>query len=80
MKKCTVTAASNMSRETFEHLCGKLKERFGNDIEPELITDDGVIGGCIIDLDGHIFDLSVRTQLEELRKHMNAANGDGYEE
>ena len=79
MKKCTVTAASNMSRDTFEYLCGKLKERFGDEISPELITDDGVIGGCVIDLDGHIFDLSVRTQLEELRKHMNAGNGEVYE-
>lgn len=80
MKKCTVTAASNMSRETFAYLCDKIKDRFGSDIVPELITDDGVIGGCVIDLAGHIFDLSVKTQLEGLRKHMNAENGDGYEQ
>ncbi len=76
MKKCTVTAASNMSTETFDYLCGRIKERFGDDFEFELITDDGVIGGCVIDLGGHIFDLSVKTQLEALKKHMNAENGD----
>lgn len=65
-----------MSETTFAYLCGKIKERFGDDISPELITDDGVIGGCVIDLDGHIFDLSVRTQLEGLRKHFNAENGE----
>ena len=76
MKKCTITAAANMSGETYEYLCKKIEERFGGDFAFERITDDGVIGGCIIDLGGHIFDLSVKTQLDGLKKHMYAANGD----
>ena len=76
MKKCTVTAAANMSGETFAYLCGKIKKRFGDDIDIELVVDDSVIGGCVIDLGGHIFDLSVKTQLDALKKHMFAEDGE----
>ena len=76
MKKCTVTAASNMSGETYEYLCNKIKMRFGDDFEFTRITDDDIIGGCIIDMGGHIFDLSVKTQLSLLKKQFGEAVGD----
>ncbi len=70
MRKCTVTAASNMSGETYEYLCDKVRRKFGDDIAFTRITDDAVVGGFVLDLDGHIFDLSLATQLKAMGKHL----------
>ena len=70
MRNCTVTAASNMSGETYEYLCEKVRQKFGDDIEFTRVTDEAVIGGFILDLNGHIFDLSLATQLKVMGKHL----------
>ena len=70
MRNCTVTAASNMSGETYEYLCEKVRQKFGDDIEFTRVTDEAVIGGFILDLNGHIFDLSLATQLKAMGKHL----------
>ena len=70
MRKCTVTAASNMSGETYEYLCEKVRKKFGEDIEFTRKTDESVIGGFILDLNGHIFDLSLATQLKAMGRHL----------
>ena len=70
MRNCTVTAASNMSGETYEYLCEKVQRKFGDDIAFTRVTDESVIGGFILDLNGHIFDLSLATQLKAMGKHL----------
>ena len=70
MRKCTVTAASNMSGKTYEYLCEKVRAKFGDDIEFTRVTDESVIGGFILDLNGHIFDLSLATQLKAMGRHL----------
>ena len=70
MRNCTVTAASNMSGETYEYLCEKVRKKFGDDITFTRVTDDAVIGGFMLDLNGHIFDLTLATQLKAMGKHL----------
>ena len=70
MRECTVTAASNMSDATYGYLCEKVKAKFGDDIEFSRITDDSVIGGFVLDFNGHIFDLSIASQLKAMGKHL----------
>ncbi len=70
MRKCTVTAASNMSGKTYEYLCEKVRAKYGDDIEFTQVTDESVIGGFILDLNGHIFDLSLATQLKAMGRHL----------
>lgn len=70
MRNCTVTAASNMSGETYEYLCEKVRQKFGDDIEFTRVTDESVIGGFMLDLNGHIFDLTLATQLKAIGKHI----------
>ena len=70
MRKCTVTAASNMSGETYEYLCEKVRKKFGDDVEFTRKTDESIIGGFILDLNGHIFDLSLATQLKAMGRHL----------
>lgn len=77
MRTCVITAASNMSDETYGVLCEKIRKKFGEDIEMRRITDDGVIGGFLMELDGTVYDLTLRTQLDIMKKKM--AYGEGQE-
>jgi len=72
MKRARITVASNMSDDTYIMLCEKTRERFGDDIEFSRTVDDDILGGFILDLDGMIYDLSVRTTFEELKKHITS--------
>ena len=70
MRTCVITAASNMTDGTYGVLCEKARKKFGEDIVFQRITDDGVIGGFVMELDGTVYDLSVRTQLELMKQKM----------
>ncbi len=70
MRKAVIKIADNMSDETYTMLCDGIKEKFGADIEFQKITDESVIGGFILSLDGVIYDNSIRTQLKRLKKHI----------
>lgn len=65
-----MTAASNMSEDSYRLLCDKTREKFGADIEFTRVTDDSIIGGFILNIDGLIFDMSVSTGLREMKKHL----------
>lgn len=71
MRKAVIKIADNMSNETYSMLCDGIREKFGNDIEFEKITDNSVIGGFVLSLDGVIYDNSIRTQLKRLKKHIS---------
>ncbi len=70
MRKARIKIADNMSDETYCMLCDGIKEKFGSDVEFEKITDNSVIGGFTLSLDGVIYDNSLRTQLKRLKKHI----------
>ena len=70
MKKAIITAADNMSDETYGILCRGVADRFGADITFERVCDNSIIGGFVLNVDGEVFDLSVATQLGRLEKHI----------
>lgn len=70
MRNCTITVAPNMSDETFRYLCEKAERKFGTDISFQRVTDETVLGGFILELDGTVYDLSLQTQLETLKTKM----------
>jgi F0F1-type ATP synthase delta subunit len=70
MKTCVITAASNMTDATFGVLCEKARAKFGYEIQFQRITDDSVIGGFIMELDGTVYDLSIKTQLDLMKQKM----------
>ncbi len=70
MRNCLITAAANMTEETYALLCEKAKGRFGEDLSFRRVTDDTLLGGFILELDGTVYDLSLRTQLETLKQKM----------
>jgi len=72
MRECIITAAGNMSMGTYAYLCEKIAERFGQDVTFKRVTDDSVLGGFRMELDETVWDLTVATQLSELRKQFAA--------
>lgn len=74
MRKSTIIVADNITIPTFRYLCDELKKKLGKDIDFEYKIDNSIIGGFIINLDGKVYDNSIKTQLESLKKHIK--NGD----
>ena len=72
MRKCIITVASNMTEETYNYLVDKVKRQFGFDLVVGKAVDDSIIGGFILNIDGQVFDLSIKTQLDEMKRHLTA--------
>ncbi|MBQ2285738.1 MAG: F0F1 ATP synthase subunit delta [Acutalibacteraceae bacterium] len=70
MKTVIITAAENMSDETYNRICSGFKEKLGEDAEFKRITDNGIIGGFIAEVDGEIYDLSISSQLKKMQKEI----------
>ena len=70
MRKAYITTASNMSDETYSLLCDGIKKTVGEDTEFIRSYDDGIIGGFVLKIDGTLYDNSIKSQLKELKKHI----------
>ena len=69
MKTAKILCAPNVSDRAFAVLCAKLRSRFG-EITVERETDAHLVGGFTVLLDGKVYDMSLRTQLDALRSAM----------
>ena len=49
MKTVVITAAENMSDATYARICRGFREKLGDDVKFERVTDNGIIGGFIAD-------------------------------
>jgi F-type H+-transporting ATPase subunit delta len=76
MRKATIIVADNITIPTYRYLCDELKRKLGKDIDFEYTIDNSIIGGFILNLDGVVYDNSLRTQLNRLKKHIR--NGDDF--
>lgn len=70
MREAVVVAASNFSDGNFDRLCEGLKQRFGGDIVFSRVTDESVVGGFMLRLDGVVYDMSFASQLKKLGKEL----------
>ena len=75
MRTCYLTVPENMTDETYRLLCEKTATRFGADIVFEKRVDSTLLGGFILELDGTVYDVSLRTQLEQLKAKMVYTEG-----
>lgn len=76
MRKATIIVADNITIPTYRYLCDELKRKLGKDIDFEYTIDNSIIGGFILNLDGVVYDNSLKTQLTRLKKHIR--NGDDF--
>lgn len=69
MKNIVITVASNMSDTTYDRICGGFFEKYG-ECKFTRITDDNIIGGFTADVEGVVYDLSISSQLEKMKKQI----------
>ena len=52
-------------------ICDGFKKKVGGEARFQRVTDNGIIGGFIADVDGEIYDLSISSQLSEMQNQIN---------
>jgi F-type H+-transporting ATPase subunit delta len=65
-----ITSAIELDRETTEHLGKTIGERAGRTVKLAAHVDPEIIGGIIVRVGNSILDASIRTRLEQLRRHV----------
>ena len=60
--------------ETEKSLLALLEERTGRKVLLETAVDAGLVGGFVLEVDDHILDASVRSQLEAIRRQFIISN------
>lgn len=66
--KAVVTSAVELTEEEKEKLMVKLRAVTNKNVEATYVIDKSLIGGLIVDVDGKIFDGSVRKNLKNLKE------------
>lgn len=65
-----VRAAGSLGREELERLRSALKGISGKEVVLEEETDAELLGGLVVEVEGKVYDGSLRTQLEKMRKQI----------
>ena len=69
-KIVVVSTKVPINKETEQSLENIIKEKFNAKAEIESIIDHNMIGGIKVRVDNLLLDLSVRNQLQEIKKHL----------
>jgi F-type H+-transporting ATPase subunit delta len=70
MRKIIITVAKNMTDETYLQICDGLGHKFNEKFEFIRETDDSVIGGFIVNINGKVYDRSIGSQLQKLKDYI----------
>ncbi len=70
MKTVTITHAGNLSGDTLAYIRREITEKYGADCTFYEETDPALVGGFLLNIDGKVFDVSLKTRLEQMREHI----------
>ena len=62
-----IISAIPLSDEQKKAICAKLEKITGKAIDPVYTTDESLIGGVVIEVEGKIFDGSIRNRLQDVK-------------
>jgi len=65
-----VVSAGALEAARVDQLCEKLRAISGKEIVLQQDTDPELLGGMLIELEGKVYDGSIRTQLEKMRQRI----------
>jgi F-type H+-transporting ATPase subunit delta len=71
--KAKVIAASSLGPDTVQQLRAAVQKISGKEVLLTEETEPALLGGVVLHLEGKIYDGSVRTQLEKIRKQIEQA-------
>jgi F-type H+-transporting ATPase subunit delta len=69
----TVTSAVELDDALLNQIRGEIEDRTGREIDLEAVVDDDVLGGLVLRVGNMIFDASVRSKLERVRREVAQA-------
>jgi len=70
-----ITTATEPAQPDVEKICAVFAALAGREVLPELGTERELIGGAVVELEGRVYDGSVRTQLARLAERMAGRHG-----
>lgn len=70
-----VTVPAALSAADLERLTAVFSSLVGKRIVPELVIDDSLIAGVVVEVEGRVFDGSVRSSLQRLGERMAGQSG-----
>lgn len=70
LSRATVTSAVPLSEDEKEKLRKKLAAISGHSVELDCATDESLLGGAIVEMDGARYDGSLRHQLQNMKEVM----------
>ncbi|MFT4570951.1 MAG: F-type H+-transporting ATPase subunit delta [Hyphomicrobiaceae bacterium] len=68
--RIVITTASELSGEELDAIVGKFREKADREVIADVVVDDSLIGGIQVEIEGRVYDGSVRTQLARLESRM----------
>ncbi len=68
--KLTITAANPLSDDEIARICSAFQGLASRQVVPEVTVDEKLVGGALVELDGKVYDGSVRTYLAKLAANM----------
>ncbi|MBN2777727.1 MAG: ATP synthase F1 subunit delta [Bacteroidales bacterium] len=72
IKQVIVTTQTEISKETSERISDLIVSGFGSKVEIKNIIKDEMIGGIILRIENEQLDLSVKTQLNDIKKKLQS--------
>jgi F-type H+-transporting ATPase subunit delta len=73
--RALVTTPVQLSATDTDRLTAVFSKLLGKQVVPELKIDDSLIGGVVVEVEGRVFDGSVRTSLQRLSERMAGQSG-----
>ena len=70
--QAVITSAVELNDMQKNGICKKLETVTGKSIDPVFIIDESLIGGVKVEVDGKIFDGSIRNRLGDMKDVMNS--------
>lgn len=72
--KPRVISAIELDESQKNRIVEKLQNKLSKVIEPEYITDEGIIGGLIIEIGDKTIDCSLKTKFDTMKKQLTKGN------
>ena len=66
--KITITVPENSTDDLYEEICAGFIQRYGNEIKFEKKTSASLIGGFTAEANGTVYDTSVSSKLNVIKK------------
>ncbi len=69
----TVTSAVELDQKLLDQIRAEIEKRTGREIDLDTVVDEDVLGGLVLRVGNMVFDASVRSKLERVRREVAQA-------